>query len=113
VENIAVPSPTLREMEDHLEHSGVKGMRWGVRRESGGGQTNSTRKSDPKMDELKAKVAKEYVAKHSKVTLEEAMVKVNSPTKFQTFMNTRTGRVAADVFDTVWWYSVMTRVSEL
>ena len=43
----------LSELDDHLEHYGVKGMKWGVRKAEGSGGGGSTKKKAPSTQEIK------------------------------------------------------------
>lgn len=77
----------MDDLEDFLEHYGVKGMRWGVRKASGGGakpaRNSSTRGSSPGTRTYDAKKLNNRELKKvvERMKLEQEYARLNQPKK--------------------------------
>lgn len=65
--------------EDELEHSGVKGMRWGVRRNKSSSGSHSGKPKAPTKHDVKKMSDEELKARISRIKMEKEFIKLSTP----------------------------------
>jgi hypothetical protein len=65
--------------EDELEHSGVKGMRWGVRKSSSSGGSGGKKSAATRKHQVKSMTDEELKSRIARIKMEKEFLKLTAP----------------------------------